>query len=195
MRHEPPDNSPPVEELVKVLEKHYASIRDVGFETLPLEVRVRSQIEANELERKLFEHDSKVGFPLVRKLCSSIRATSRFAAMMILYRRRPADCDVDPSVTDLLLTRLRMEDDPETMQQIILWFRYQRKDHRAVRVLRGLASHPDRMVRICVVDALGAYLGDVDARDALYALLLDADPGVREAAEEELRIKPTAWQN
>ena len=105
------------------------------------------------------------------------------AGVMILYR---GDCSDDATLR-LLLERLSCESEPETLQQLILWFRYHHKDARALGAICRLYNHPDHMVRTCVADALGAYRDNDEAADTLRRLTHDPHPNVCEAAREELR--------
>jgi hypothetical protein len=108
--------------------------------------------------------------------------------MMVLYRGERGESMREESIQDLLLSRLEVEDAPDVLNQLILWFRNQHKDERVVPILCRLRSHPDYMVRTCIADVLGAYQGNPDAKRSLYGLAMDPHANVRESAEEELRI-------
>ena len=84
------------------------------------------------------------------------------AGVMILYR---GDCSDDATLR-LLLERLSCESEPETLQQLILWFRYHHTDVRALGAICRLYNHQDHMVRTCVADALGAYSDNAEAVQA-----------------------------
>lgn len=176
------------EEILLLVVAHYAYEDTPAFDELSLDVQVQLRKETNDLEREVHRRESGNAFPLTRKLLSSSRPTDRFAAMMVLYRGERGKSLREESIQDLLLSRLEVEDAPDVLNQVILWFRYQHKDERVVPILCRLRSHPDYMVRTCIADVLGAYQDNPDAKMSLHALAMDPHVNVRESAEEGLHI-------
>jgi HEAT repeats len=170
------------EELLFQIRTHYSRASSLEYNALPDANRVQKENEIFLLEKEIFRRESATGFLSIQNLCASPVVGDRMAALMVLYRGEHPSADL----ATLLLPRLEVEKDPEILQQLILWFRYQRKDDRAVPSICKLRNHPDYMVRTCVADALGAYRSNNEAIAALSALLRDAHVNVRNAAKDEL---------
>jgi HEAT repeats len=162
---------------------YYAQSRSGAYDPLPSGEKVQVEDEIYAIERELFVSESHSRFTTLRDLVISDSASDRLAALMILYR---GEC-TDDAILDSLVGRLSCESDPETLKHLILWFRYHRKDDRALNAICGLCDHPDYMVRTSVADTLGAYRHADKAVDVLLRLAHDPHPNVRCAATEELQ--------
>jgi hypothetical protein len=173
-----PDISPAFRRVLD----HYAQSLLGAYDQLTTTERVQIEDEVLVLEKEIFASECNSQFGTVRDLLVSASPSDRIAAVMILYR---GDCSDDATLR-LLIERLSFEDDPATLQHLILWFRYRHKDARALGAICRLNSHPDHMVRTCVADALGAYCDNNEAVETLRRLTHDPHPNVCEAAREEL---------
>ena len=146
------DKPDATEELLSQVRTHYSRASSPEYDALLDADRMQKENEIFVLEKEIFRRESATGFLSIQTLCASPVVGDRMAALMVLYRGEHPSADL----VTLLLPRLEVEEDPEILQHLILWFRYQRNDDRAVPSICKLRNHPDYMVRTCVADALGA---------------------------------------